>query len=89
VSVSVIPGQVSITVLNTPVVGITVEAGGIVRLRWDTIPGRRYQLQYSTNLPAAGWTNLGDEMVAASSTASFTDALGTLQQRFYRVHVVE
>jgi hypothetical protein len=89
VSISVIPGQVNILPATTPVVGITVDAGGMVHLRWDAIPGRRYQVQYATNLPATGWNNLGGELVAANSTASSTDAPGTLRQRFYRVRVVE
>ena len=89
VSVSMIAGQVNIPQTTLPKVDITVEAGGLVHLRWDAIAGRRYQVQYATDLPATGWNNLGVELVAANSTASSTDTPGSLRQRFYRIRVVE
>ena len=57
---------------------------GKVTLTWTTLAGQSYQLQYSTNLTATNWINLGSVTNASSSVATATDSV-TNSQRFYRV----
>ena len=54
-------------------------------LTWNACIGGRYRVQYAAELPAASWTNLGDEIVAASSTVTASDPLGSAPQHFYRI----
>jgi subtilase family serine protease len=58
-------------------------AGGFT-LTWSTVPGISYQLQYTSNLSAAAWTNFGSPITASASVASVPESL-TNSQRFYRV----
>lgn len=56
-----------------------------VSLVWTAIPGRSYQVQYSTTLPSTAWQDLASPVVATGPTASLSDNLSVLQNRFYRV----
>jgi trimeric autotransporter adhesin len=62
-----------------------VQTAGALTLTWSTVPGRVYQVQYTTNLSQADWTNLGDTNLATSGTTSAADSTAPDQQRFYRV----
>jgi hypothetical protein len=56
-----------------------------VTLTWTASAGRKYQLEYSSDLSSTNWQNLGDIVTATSGTMSDSDSLGTDRQRFYRV----
>jgi len=56
-----------------------------IGLFWSAVAGRTYQVQYNTDLTSTNWTNLGDTITATNGTMSTSDALGSDQQRFYRV----
>jgi hypothetical protein len=63
-------------------------AGGF-DIRWNCVPGRRYQVQYADSIASGPWFDLGAPQTAPASavTMSYTDAsAGT--QRFYRVKLV-
>ena len=47
--------------------------------------GRGYQVQYTTDLGANGWTNLGRRLTATNSTLTATHSAGDELRRFYRV----
>ncbi len=55
---------------------------------WQSISGKRYQLQGRTALPASTWQNVGSVVTAAGDTAQWLDASATNGQRFYRVQVL-
>jgi len=59
--------------------------GNDVAFSWLTTPGVPYQVQYSTNLASANWTNLGAAITATNSVTTDFDTLGPDPQRFYRV----
>jgi hypothetical protein len=44
-----------------------------------------YQIQYTTDLGAPAWQNLGLPITATNAVISFADALPPDPQRFYRV----
>jgi uncharacterized repeat protein (TIGR03803 family) len=68
-----------------PVFKSITETAGSVTLVWNSVAGRTYQLQYSTNLPQTNWVNLGGAVLATNGVMSATDSIGTDPQRFYRV----
>ena len=47
--------------------------------------GRTYSVEYKNSLSETNWTPLGSDLVAAGSSASLTDPLGTNTQRIYRI----
>ena len=51
-------------------------------------PGQTVQLQYSSDLASATWSNLGNPITATTGTISATDTPGSAQPRFYRAIVV-
>jgi uncharacterized repeat protein (TIGR03803 family) len=55
---------------------------------WSAVPGRMYQVEYSTNLSFSNWTNSGAAFPALGATVNVTNATGADGQRFYRVMVV-
>jgi hypothetical protein len=59
--------------------------GGLVTFSWLTTAGVSYQVQYTTDLTSANWTNLGAAIMAASSVTTASDNPGPDPQRFYRV----
>jgi hypothetical protein len=74
-----------------PSIRLTIENGASgCELRWDAVPGTEYQIQFKESLATAIWTNVGQPVSAADSTAIFRDVIpvGVLS-RFYRVMPVE
>jgi hypothetical protein len=68
-----------------PVFQTVERTGSVISLAWGAIPGRKYQLQYSTDLSRNNWTSLGGANAATTSSMSATDSSGPDTQRFYRV----
>jgi hypothetical protein len=54
-------------------------------LTWSTEAGRRYQVQYISDLSSSNWANLSNALTAAGATLSATDSVTNALQRFYRV----
>jgi subtilase family serine protease len=54
-------------------------------LAWNAWQGMVYQIQYTTDLGAPAWQNLGLPITATNAVISFADALPPDPQRFYRV----
>jgi hypothetical protein len=52
---------------------------------WVTVPGKSYQVQYSTNLMPANWINLGNPITATNGVTTLSDPFGSNSRRFYRV----
>jgi uncharacterized repeat protein (TIGR03803 family) len=53
-------------------------------LSWNALPGRMYQMQYSTNLLQTNWTDWG----APGTNGFLSVPIGPDRQRFYRVYLV-
>jgi uncharacterized repeat protein (TIGR03803 family) len=62
--------------------------GSTLALTWAAVPGKTYQLQYSTNLPARGWSNLNSAITATNATVTTSDSIGPDPRRFYRVQML-
>ncbi|PYM15823.1 MAG: hypothetical protein DME18_03280, partial [Verrucomicrobia bacterium] len=62
---------------------------GAVLVRWNSVPGRIYRLQFKNDLKTNQWTDLKGDVIADSTTASKPDGtIGFLRQRYYRVLLI-
>ena len=60
--------------------------GELVEITFDSLAGRRYQVQFSENADLSQWENLGLPIVADGISTRISDAGGAdAQRRFYRV----
>ena len=67
-------------------------ATGIVILRWNSVPGKTYQCQSTSDLTIGGWQDVGGAIPASGGlTTSFADISATPQigERDYRIAIVE
>jgi len=55
---------------------------------WSAVTNLTYQLQYTTNLAAPVWIDLGDPVTATNNCVSTGDVIGSDPQRFYRVRLL-
>ena len=56
-------------------------------LSWDTVIGKKYQVQFKSDLVAAAWSNLGSSITATDFTLTATDSSAT-GMKIYRVLLV-
>jgi hypothetical protein len=57
----------------------------VVTLTWNAMSGRSYAVEYKNSLADAAWLPLTTNILAASTSASATDSVGTNTQRLYRI----
>ena len=60
-------------------------AGGNVAFVWTAVSGRKYQVQYKTNLTDQNWLDLGGPITATNSRVTANDVVGPNAQRYYRI----
>ena len=79
----------SVAVINLQLPPVTpVISSNVISFNWSAVPNLTYQLQYTTNLAAPVWQNLGNAIASTNSSASTSDIPGADVQRFYRVQLV-
>jgi len=61
---------------------------GVITIRWLSVAGQRYRVQYKNSLGEEQWNDLPPDVTATGPTASKTDIVGSLPQRFYRIMLV-
>ncbi|MGB7768515.1 MAG: YDG domain-containing protein [Verrucomicrobiia bacterium] len=66
-------------------IGLT---NGVVTIMWSSVTGGVYRVQYANSLNGGGWTDLSPDVTATGLTASQTNVVGGVSQRFYRVEVL-
>jgi uncharacterized repeat protein (TIGR03803 family) len=74
-------------VVLPPVLEAPAVTNGLITLAWRLMPGQTYQLQFSTDL--ANWFNQGAPETATASRVSFSEAVESNAQRFYRVMLTQ
>lgn len=70
---------------DSPRIFFSAQQNGGLKVTWKPLPGRSYQVQYSTNLNSINWTNLDNPLTATNSPTSYTIQAGSDSQRFFRV----
>ncbi len=73
----------NVTVLPRPMLQSISVNGGNFTFNWSAISGKKYRVQYKTDLNDVNWTDLMD-ITANSSSATFSETAGPAQ-RFYRL----
>ncbi len=68
-----------------PVIQTAKQSGSSFTFTWSAITNQMYQIQSTTNLAIAHWTNLGGAITATNSTMTTSQAIGANRQHFYRV----
>jgi len=71
-----------------PITPALAQSNGVFAFTWGALSNLTYQLQYTTNLVAPNWIDLGSPIPATNSSVSTTDAVGSDEQRFYRVRLL-
>jgi hypothetical protein len=92
-------GQTHIVTLASPTPGLANSGGiappilrlttadltaGKATMLWEAIAGQTFLIQYKNRLEEPMWSDYG-MVTATGATATFSDELGTNQQRFYRI----
>jgi hypothetical protein len=75
----------TVVVFPPPSVQAAVVSPGVFELRWSTISGQRYRVQYKNDLADPTWVNI-DTLTASSTELQFTEAPSE-PRRFYRIQV--
>ena len=76
--------DITVQAVPEPVFQTVTLIGGTVSFAWNALPGLAYQLQFTTNLGAANWANLGAAITATTNVVTTADTGPTDPQRFYR-----
>ena len=63
---------------------ISISAGSVT-LTWDTIPGRRYRVEFKQDLSAPVWNPLGEDIIAGGNSATMNNLTAAGGRGFYRV----
>ena len=79
-------GLDDVSVLPIPPPSITrcAKNADAFELTWTTLASVGYQVQYQTNLLQTNWLTLSS-LIATADATSFTNAVGSDPQRFYRI----
>src|SRR5260370_540307 len=77
-----------VAVLPRPMLSTVAVSGNTVHLSWSAIGGKVYRVQYKSDW-ATAWASLPGDITASGPVATKTDASGLLNQRFYRVLLVQ
>ena len=84
---SVTSSVVTLNLQLPPLTPSFTTSNGVVSFTWSAVSNQMYQLQYTTNLIAPIWTDLGNPITATSNTAATADGAASDSQRFYRVRL--
>lgn len=82
-------GRSAPQVPSQPEIESVVLTDGIAAITWSAIKGGTYQVQYKDDLSATNWNELSTTVSANGGTATATNAVGNVPQRFYRVLLLQ
>ncbi len=79
-------GTLTIAATTTPVIlSILPTDKTTVVITWTSVSNSVYRVQYKANLASTNWISLAPDVIATSSTTSFTDYPAGASQRYYRI----
>jgi hypothetical protein len=73
-----------VTYPRPKITGISV-TNGIAIIRWQTVVGGHYQVQYKSDLSQTNWNDVGNSVIASGSSLSSMNGVNGVGQRYYRV----
>ncbi|HTJ00569.1 MAG TPA: lamin tail domain-containing protein, partial [Dongiaceae bacterium] len=70
-------------------VGLTADSGGAAPpvLRWQTVAGQNYQVEYTDDLALPHWLPLGNPIVGTGGVVTVTNVVAGPAQRFFRIQI--
>jgi hypothetical protein len=68
-----------------PVIQTAQQTANSITFTWSALTNQLYQIQSTTSLAPANWTNLGDSFPATNSTMTISEPIGTNVLQFFRV----
>ena len=74
--------------VTAPLIQSISVSNTVATIKWTTVAGRNYQLQYSADLGGTNWNAVVPDVPASETTAVANDDFGNATQRFYRVLVL-
>ena len=77
--------EVTITITNSLRITFVQASGGVTTLRWTSLAGKVYRVEYKTDLSDPGWTALSGDVSATSSLTTWSDTTAGGPRRFYRI----
>ncbi len=82
--------SVTIAVVAAPIMITVQKTAGTALVFWRSAIGKHYQLQFKNDLADPNWTSIGGPLAASAFVTSEPDStLGTEQQRFYHVILLD
>jgi hypothetical protein len=72
-----------------PMITSVTGADGMVTVSWTATAGTVYCLQCKASAQETNWINIPGNVTATGATASKSDAVGSINTRFYRIMVVQ
>ena len=77
----------SLVILGRPVLDSLQYSNHVASLRWSSIPGQTYEVQYCDDLAMGTWAQLSADILATETFTTTTDESAPETARFYRVFV--
>jgi hypothetical protein len=81
--------SLSVPPTSAPIFQSVTQINGTITFTWSTVPGSKYQVQYTTDLNQTVWNDLGAPIAAVNATASASDVISASSQRSYRIVLVQ
>ena len=78
----------SITVGQTLKINQITEKAGAFTLEWQSCPGLKYRVQYSTAVTPLNWVDVNGDVTASGTLSTKSDSAEATTKRFYRVLLV-
>jgi hypothetical protein len=72
-----------------PTLEITAQTNSGMALKWCSVVGGVYQLQYTTNVHSTNWIDIYNEITATNVIATRADIVPSDVPRFYRVLLLQ
>jgi hypothetical protein len=68
-----------------PVIQSAMLLGSEFTFTWSTVTNKTYQVQATASLTPPDWIYVSDPVLASNTTATYSQAVGTNLQQYYRV----
>jgi hypothetical protein len=75
----------TLSVLAPPVIQSAMLSGTTFTFTWNTITNQIYQIQATASLAPADWTYVGGLIISSNATSTYSQAIGTNLEQYYRI----
>jgi hypothetical protein len=79
----------ALSVLETPIILTAMQSSNSFTFTWSAATNQTYQIQATSSLTPATWTDLGGPINATNTIMTTSETIGTNNQQFYRVSLLQ